>query len=290
MHLAGNVGNLESPFFRFLKVLVMSVAGQIVSQQVVQVSIQLTGSHLSRILQFQGTRSCVAWIGEQRFLPAFPFPVQFLENHPGHQDLSADFKHIRITLSVQFQRDGTYRLHIVGHVIPLCTVTTCHGTHQSAMLIGEGNGSSVKLHFTANLEILVQCLAHPFIKFRYLGLRICIAQREHRVFMFDLRKVLVDVASHPHCRRILIHVLRMTCLQFLQFPHQVIKFLVRNYRSIQHVIIIIMKMKFFTQLVNSFYICHSIHMMFHAKLRKMSGIRYVVQRNLCTFAKNNKRL
>ena len=73
--------------------------------------------------------------------------------------------------------------------------------------------------------------------------------------MCYLRKVLVQITTHTHSGRILIFIFRVSLLQILKFTHLVIKLLIRYFRSIQHVIIIVMPMKFSTQfLYFSFYI------------------------------------
>ena len=157
---------------------------------------------------------------------------------------------------MKHKRNGSDSLYIVGYIIALGTVSTGYGTYQLTVFVSQRNGSTVEFHLATDLKILVQGLLHAFIKLCHLGFRISIGQGKHRVFMYDLHKILVQVTPHTHGRRVLVCTFRMLGFQVLQLTHQIVEGLVVNLRCIQHIIIMVMAVKFFTQLVYSFYFIH----------------------------------
>ena len=100
--------------------------------------------------------------------------------------------------------------------------------------------------------------------------------------MLYLHKSFIQVASYTHCRRVSILILRIEHLQVLQFVHQVVKFLIRYFGRIQHIVIMVMAMQFSTQKFYSFFRIHiylryifKFHTLFTSQLQYNLLIRMV---------------
>ena len=175
---------------------------QLLSQQIIEIGIQLTSRHDSRVLLLQRTRSSIARIGKKRLLLFFTFLVQAVELGPGKQDLPPYLKCCRVSVAHQFQRDRTDCLHVGRHIVATCPVATRHGSDQ-------GNGSSVIFQLGNNLERLVQVTGYALVKILHFIFRIGIAQRKHRIFMHYLFKLFGKVTPHPLGRRMRIGIFGM---------------------------------------------------------------------------------
>ena len=184
--------------------------------------------HHLRVLRLQCATSRISRIGKQRFFPFSPFLIQLLKRGPRHQYLSTNLKFMRITTSLpQLQRYRTDRAHIVGHVITLHTITSRDRLHQFTTHIRQRYAQPVVLHLRTNLKILTfQPFLHTVVEITYLPLIIGIRQRQHRIFMRHRLERLVQVASHPLCRRIRVGILRIKQFQVLQPMHHLVEVII----------------------------------------------------------------
>ena len=182
---------------------------QLLSQQIIEIGIQLTSRHDSRVLLLQRTRSSIARIGKKRLLLFFTFLVQAVELGPGKQDLPPYLKCCRVSVAHQFQRDRTDGFHVGRHIVATCPVATRHGSDQTSVLVCQGNGSSVIFQLGNNLERLVQVTGYALVKILHFIFRIGIAQRKHRIFMHYLFKLFGKVTPHPLGRRMRIGIFGM---------------------------------------------------------------------------------
>ncbi|MPN43556.1 hypothetical protein SDC9_191116 [bioreactor metagenome] len=82
------------------------------------------------------------------------------------------------------------------------------------------DGGAVVLQFTHNVERFIQCSLHPVIKIGHLPFGVSILQGEHRIAVFHLGEVLVDVTSYTHGGRVGIVPFGMLCLKLCQLLHQ----------------------------------------------------------------------
>ena len=117
-------------------------------------------------------------------------------------------------------------LYIICHIIALFSISACNGTNQFSIFVGQRNGSTIIFHLTANLKILIQRFSYTLIKICNFAFRVRICQRQHGVFMCNLREILVNVTADTHSGRIFIFIFRMCQLQILEFTHLVIKLLI----------------------------------------------------------------
>ena len=84
-----SVRYVESPLFGSLEPLVMSRAGQIVAEHVIEVRVQTTTRHFFRILQFECSGSGISRVGKQRFFLFLTFFVERFETLPWQQHFAA---------------------------------------------------------------------------------------------------------------------------------------------------------------------------------------------------------
>ena len=248
----------------------MAVGGQVFTQQVVEVGVELARGHHRGVLRLQRARGGVARIGEERLLAGLAFAVQGFERHPRHQNLAAYLERAGI-VAVQHEGDGADGFHVVRHVVALLAVAAGHGTHQLAVFVGQGDGRAVELQLAADFKVLVQGLLHPLVEVGHLALGVGVTQRKHGIFVGHLREVLVQVAAHTHRGRVFVRIFGMRLLQVLQFAHQVVELLVRDFGSVQYVVVVVVAVQLGTQPVYSFFGCHS-HLSdsLHAKIRVSS--------------------
>ena len=148
----GHFTRLESPSLEGHNSLIMALEWQIVAQQEVEDGIQTTARNLGTVLQLEGSGGSIAGIGKQWLFVELAFLIEFLKTLPRQQDFATDLKFVRqIVHTSNFEG---YRLDgddIGGHVITLHTVATSHGTHQTAMLIGDRNRRAVIFHLSHDL-------------------------------------------------------------------------------------------------------------------------------------------
>ena len=209
IHLLHAFADLETPLAGFHQVVVMAVARQVVAQHIIKVGIKMPAGHQGRVLTFQGAARRITRIGKQRFFCRLTLGIKPLEHLPGHQYLTSYLKFRRPVIPGQHQGNGTDGLHVVGHVITTNAIATGHGTHQSALLIGERNGKAVVFHLATDVKRLAMKPLHDTVVIEILHLLpvIGIGQREHGVFVRHLDKLLVQVATHSLRGRIgIIHV------------------------------------------------------------------------------------
>ena len=124
---------------------------------------------------------------------------------------------------MKYKWDRADRLHIIRHIITLFSISTSDGTKQFSIFIGQRNRSTIIFHLTANLKILIQRLSYTLIKIRDFAFRVCICQRQHRIFMRNLGKIFVDITTDAHGRRIFVSIFRICLLQILKFSHLILK-------------------------------------------------------------------
>ena len=108
----------------------MALPGDIVTQEVIEISVQPPMGNRRRRFALQGSAGGITRIGEKRFLPGFPLRVQSFEGGPGHKHLAPNLKLIGIAATLgQDKRNRTYGTYVLGNIVSLNAVTTCHSPH-----------------------------------------------------------------------------------------------------------------------------------------------------------------
>src|SRR3569833_1229228 len=98
-------------------------------------SIQRTFSHLTGILQLNGTRGKIPWVSVWWLAVFNAFLIQFFESLQVHKHLTAYLELVRVIAFLQplgYAADGFY---VGGHHVTLCTITTGNGAHQVVLLL-----------------------------------------------------------------------------------------------------------------------------------------------------------
>ena len=235
----------------------MAIRRQLLAKQIIEVAVELSACHKSRVLTLQRATGGVARVSKERLLGCLTLSVKTLKHLPRHQDLATDLKLMGIARAGKHQRNAAYGLHVCRNIIALHTIATGDATHQLAVNIGKRNGKSVILHLAAHLKILAtQSALHALIPVAHVLLVISVSQREHGILVHHLLKLAVQVASHTLRRRVWIRHLRMSSLKVLKFAHESIKVEIGNIRTVEHIILIIVFMQFFPKLQYSFFLVH----------------------------------
>ena len=96
----------------------------------------------------QRSRTGVARIGEQRFLPGGSLLVDGCKGAVGDQGFAAHLHPGRRLVQVQLEWNRRDRAHVGGDVLPLLAIASRGSSHQHAVLVAQGQGVAVDLQFT----------------------------------------------------------------------------------------------------------------------------------------------
>ena len=191
-----------------------------------------------RTLVLERPRGSIARVGKERFFLSLAFCIQGFKTLPRHQHFATYFKLFRIIGALgQLQGYGANRADIGRHVVATHTIASRHAAHQFTLLVGERDAEAVKLEFAANVKgRATQSFAHSAIEIAHLCAVVGIAQRQHGIFVRNLLKLVLLVASYAHRWRIGVCHFWMLCFEFLKLVHQHIKIVVGNLGAILHVV------------------------------------------------------
>ena len=175
------IGYMETPLSGCFEPFVMGLAGQVLADHVIEIGVQSASCHLTRVLQFERTRSGIAGIGEQGLFLLLALFVESFEAFPGKEYFAAQFEEIRHVGTVDLPRNGRDGLDVGNHIIALLPVAPCECPDELAALVPQRNGQAVVLEFAHDLCVRRE-LAHPVFN---LFARIGVRQRQHRVLVLD---------------------------------------------------------------------------------------------------------
>ena len=248
----------------------MAVAGQFVAKQIIEICIEVATRHQSRVLTLKRSACRITRIGKQRFFGSLTFLIKSFKHIPRHKNFAPYLKLLRPVAIFQHQRYRPYRLHVGRHIVAMNAVATRHTSNQFAVFIGKRYRQTVIFQFTAYFKVFtVKPFLNAVIEVGHFLLAVCVSQRQHWIFMRNLRKLLINVAAHPLCRRIGVEHVLMTYLQFLQFLHHEVKLLVAYFRLVKHIILIIMFVQFLSELQYSLsFVCHKLKYILKTMQRK----------------------
>ena len=151
--------------------------------------------------------------------------VELFEAFPGHEDFTSDFKRVGPSGSFgQHEGDRAYGAHIGCDIIAEGAVASRDSSDQSAFFINERYAQPVKFQFTANLKgFAAQSLLYAAIKSLDIAAIIGVAEREHRIAVRHLFKLMAQIAPHTLRGRIGIKKFGMMAFEFGQFGQQTVK-------------------------------------------------------------------
>ena len=128
----------ETPMTRLNHVVVVAVRGNILTEKVVEISIQSSCSHRTAVFTFQCSRCCIAWVGEKWVAGRLALKVETFETLPRHEHFAPDFKVCRPACTGrQLQGNSGNSADIGCNIVPLLSVTACERTRKKATIVGE---------------------------------------------------------------------------------------------------------------------------------------------------------
>src|ERR1035437_7707855 len=125
----------------------MGVEGKLLSEQGIEVAIEVTGGNDRRVLHFQGAGSSIAGVGKGGVFDFLPLFVDGIENFTGQDNFPPYFKFVGIRGSAKLQGYAAYGFYVVGYLITLFSVSPCDDLNQFPAFVGQANGNSVKFKF-----------------------------------------------------------------------------------------------------------------------------------------------
>ncbi len=241
--------DLEAPSLGSLQILIMSIARNVIAQQIIQVSIQPSPSHHAAVFALERTAGCITRISKKRFLVALTLGIEPLERGPRHQHLASDLKLLGpVSPFGQLERNGVYRAHVCCDIISLYPISASNSPLEASVLIVKTDAQPIKLQLATNLErVAMQPFAHSAIEVCHFLTIISVCQAEHRSLMNYRLKLITEIRPHPLSRTVGVCHLWMPPFQILQLAHHLVKFLIRDNRCVQHIIIIIMSVELIPQ-------------------------------------------
>ena len=174
---------LQSPCGTLLYALLVGVAADIISQQVIQIGIKMRERYaymvilslvlcLLRILhelELQCPRCRITRVGKCRLTPFGALLLQLLKVLPGQQHFASHLKLLRIVPRGQLLGYLLDILHVLSNIVSLHSVTSRHSLYHLSVAIGQRDRQSVIFQFTAHVKRLaIKSSAHLPIPFLYV--------------------------------------------------------------------------------------------------------------------------
>ena len=200
----------------------------------------------------QRTRRRVAWIGEflfsMRALPA----VELLEIGFQHQHFAPHLEPRGWMRPAQPERNRADGAQVGGDVLAGVAVAARRAGRQDAVLVSEADRKAVKLGLDRILHVLrLQCFAHSAVESNDRVVLERIVERQHRRSVRDLGEISPWCGADALGRGVGSDELRILLLEFLQFAEQAVVLGVRNQRTVEHVIMVIVLFDVGAQLVGA---------------------------------------
>ena len=156
-------GDRQAPTFGGLQRLPLCCHIVAWRYEVVEYALQPAVCHLFGVLQFKRACRCVSGVGEERVALLFPIAVKGLEGFEGHIYLSSYLKVCRIVTS-QLLRNGGYLPHILRYIVAHRAVSSCEGSLQLALFVGEADCRAVKFEFAGVLQRLLYAFEDALVE------------------------------------------------------------------------------------------------------------------------------
>ena len=189
----------------------MSFSGQLVAQEVVEISIEFSlGDHAGLFL-LECSAGGVAGISKEWLFASFALAVQSLEAAPGHQDFTPYLEFLwPVAARLQLQGNASDGTDVGGDIVALNAVATSDSTHQPSLLVVKRDAEAVEFQFTTDFKSFVlQSASHAFIEFTYFFFIIGVGQREHGARVQHRLEIGSEVAAHALSRGVGVEEFRM---------------------------------------------------------------------------------
>lgn len=221
--------------------------------EVIKIGIQAAACHLAGVECLESAGGGIARVGKERLLVELALAVEALELLPGHQNLASYLKETRPAFALELKRYRFDGLDIGRDHVTALAVTARHGAHKAPVLIDERYRCAVEFHFAHNIKLFAaKPLAHTAEPFIDLPDRVCVGERQHRVYMLCRLEPLHKVGPHALRRRKGVGKFRMLFLQRLKLFEEHIEIAVGNLRSVEHVIVMVVAVNLPAELLDAF--------------------------------------
>ena len=179
----------------------------------------------------QGAGGGVAGIGHQRLALDLPPGVDLLEHAARHVHLAPDDEPRQLLR--QRHGDGADGAEILRHVLPHPSIAPGGAPDEHAVPVFQRHGQAVHLGLHAVGRVLQRYLLQKAADLIVVEHVLQALQRHGVCHLLELRQRLV---AHPLGGGIRGDLLRVLRLQLLQPPQQVVVFVVRHGRRVQHIV------------------------------------------------------
>lgn len=228
------IGRAEAPRMALHDVAILALRGQFRGVQRVDEVLEVALGHQFGVLQFQGSRSGVAGVGEHVLTHPFALAVQCLKLLSAHEDLAAGFQLGR-RVSVQAQGDGSHGADVGRDVLALFAVAPGKALHQLAVPVGEADGHPVvlQLHGEEGAAMGAGDALHELL---HLLAAVAVAEREHGPAVGHGGEFLGDVTADALGGAVCRGQAGPLLFEGLQFLHHEVELLVGDLRLGLHVV------------------------------------------------------
>ncbi len=189
----------------------------------------------------------VPGVGVKRLAPFSPLLIEASERLQGHIHLAPDFQTER-RLSQQSNRDTADGAEVLGHILPHLPVAPGCSLGQQPVFVGQVHCKSIDLQLAHQVEVgIVQetlGAAVPGLQFFHIE---GVAQAEHGHGVLYLGEPFRRPGAYSLSGRVRANQLRVRFLQPAQLAHQSVVVTVADHRVVQHVVPVVMVVKFLAQ-------------------------------------------
>ena len=187
--------------------------------------------------------------------------IQRLKARFGHKHFTAHLKHLRPALALQLERYIADGAHVAGDVFTGTAITTRGTTNQQAVLVTQADSQSIKFRLAAVMNfgtaakqitaLHAQTGLNAAIKRAQVLFFKCVTQTQHGHFMAHFTEGTECLSPDTLRGRLRSNQLRVLRLERLQFTKQSVVFRVGDAGFIQHVIAVVVRVEFCTQLLDA---------------------------------------
>ena len=201
---------------------------------------------------------CIPAVGK-RHEPCFiPFLIQGDEAFSGHIHFTSHFQVGRCVFNVK--RNGVNGFDVGRHIFPYSAVASGKSLNQAAIFVNKIHGKAINFKFRNIFHgVYTKAFLHPAVKIpKFIGTE-SIGQAQHGLAETDFSKIVGCFAPYPLGRRIGSHQFWIFLFQIHQLTIEVVKFIIRNFRSIFHIVQVAVMADFlpeFLHLFPDFFSCH----------------------------------
>ena len=114
----------------------MSFGSYLVAQQIIEVGIQSTFCHHTRVLTLQRARSSITGVGKGWLADVLTLLVKTVEGLPGHENLATNLEGIGIAQArLEHKRNAGNAPYVGGDIVAMSAVATSDSPDEASLLV-----------------------------------------------------------------------------------------------------------------------------------------------------------